>query len=61
MYQLVEFGDVMTCGSKDIFKNTPYLISCTNTHHSITDLLNHGMVKIQIFEYLDNKHNFFTK
>ena len=25
--------------------------SCTNTHHDVTDLVNHGMVKI---EYLEN-------
>ena len=33
----------MSCGSKDIFKMHPVL--CTNTHHDITDLVNHGMVK----------------
>ena len=31
-----------------------YPISCTNTHHDVTDLINHGMVKIQKFEYLEN-------
>ena len=32
---------LMSCGSKDIFKNAP----CTYTHHGITNLVNHGMVK----------------
>ena len=41
---MTEFGDFIICGSKDIFKNAPYLI-CTNTHHDVTDLVNHGMVK----------------
>ena len=34
----------MSCGSEDMLKNTPYL-SCTNAHHDVTDLLNHGIVK----------------
>ena len=29
-------------------------ISCTNIHHDFTDLVNHEMVKIQKFEYLEN-------
>ena len=29
-------------------------VSCTNTHHNATDLVNHGIVKIQKFEYLEN-------
>ena len=43
----------MNCGSKDIFKNAP--ISCTNTNHDVTDLVNHGMVKIQKLDYLENE------
>ena len=37
--------------------------SCTNTHHhhDVTDLANHGMVKIQKLEYLRTKHNFSQK
>ena len=31
----------MSCGSKDIFKMHP--ISCTNTYHDVTDLVNHEM------------------
>ena len=26
IYQLAKFGDFMICGSKDLFKNAPYLI-----------------------------------
>ena len=43
IYQLAKFGDFMSCGSKDIFK--VHLISCTNTHRDVIDLVNHGMVK----------------
>ena len=31
-----------------------HAVSCTNTHHGVTDLLNHGIVKIQKLEYLEN-------
>ena len=41
IYQLAKFDDFMTCGSKDIL----HLISCTNTHCDVTDLVNHEMVK----------------
>ena len=45
---------------KDVFKNS---VSWTNTHHGITDLINHGMVKRtktwisweQYITYLQNK------
>ena len=33
----------MSGGSKDILKNAP--CPCTNTHHDVTDLVNHGIVK----------------
>ena len=47
----------MNCDSKDIFKKAPcFRVSCTNAHHDITDLVNHGMVKIQKLEYLENRH-----
>ena len=36
-----------------------YLVSCTNTHQDVTDSVNHGMVKIQKFEYLENGTQFF--
>ena len=31
-----------------------HLDPCTNTHHTITDLLHHGMVKNTKLEYLRN-------
>ena len=37
------FGDNMSCGSKDIQKTHP--VSCTTTHHDITDLVKRGIVK----------------
>ena len=52
IYQLAKFGDSMSLCSEDVFKMVP--VSCTNTHHDITDLVNHGMVKIHTLEYLDN-------
>ena len=33
----------MSCGTKDILKNAPYLMY--NTHHDVTDLVNHGVYK----------------
>ena len=42
-YQLAKFGDFMSFGSKDVFKMHP--VSCANTQHGVTDLVNHGMVK----------------
>ena len=42
-YQLAKFGDLMSCGSKDILKK--YHVSCTNTHQDVTYLLNYRMVK----------------
>ena len=30
-------------------------VSCANTHHDVTDLINHRMVKIQKLEYLEDK------
>ena len=41
IYQLAKFGVLMSCGSKDIFKNA----TCPMYHHEVTDLVNHGMVK----------------
>ena len=40
---MAKFGDLISCGSKDIFKNAP--VSCTNTHHEVRDLVNHRMIK----------------
>ena len=36
-------------------------VSCTNTHHDVTDLVNHGMVKNTILNILRTEHNFSTK
>ena len=41
--QLAKFGDLMSCGPKDILKMHPVL--GTDTHHDVTGLVNHGMVK----------------
>ena len=41
---LAKFGDLMTCGSNIMYSNT-HLVSCTNTHHDVTDLVNHRMIK----------------
>ena len=38
-YQLTKFGGLISCGSKDIFKNAPCLM------YDVTDLVNHRMVK----------------
>ena len=38
-----------------------YLVSCTNTHHDVTDLVNHGMVKNTKLEYLEKGTLFFYK
>ena len=38
-----KFGDLMNCGSKDLFKNCT--VSCTNTHHEVADMVSHGMVE----------------
>ena len=51
IYQLAEFGDLMGYGSKDIL----HPVSCTNTHHDVINLLNHGMVKNTNFKYLKNE------
>ena len=29
-------------------------VSCTDTHHDVTDLVNHGIVKNTKHEYLEN-------
>ena len=38
-----------------------YLVSCTNTHGDVTDLVNHGMVKIQKLEYFEKGTKFFCE
>ena len=29
-------------------------VSCSNTHYDVTDLINHGWLKIENLEYLEN-------
>ena len=36
-----------------------YSVSYTNSHHGITDLVNHGIVKIQKIKYLENRSQLF--
>ena len=43
IYQLAKFGDFMSCGSKDIFKNVPCLMY--KSHHDVSDLVNHEIVE----------------
>ena len=43
IYQLAKFGDFMSFGSKDIFKNVACLMYYT--HRDVTDSVNHGMAK----------------
>ena len=40
IYQLAKFGNLMSCGSRNIIKMHP--VSCAGTH-DVTDLVNHGM------------------
>ena len=44
IYQLTKFGNLMSCGSKDIHSKM-HPVTCTNTRHDVTDFVNHGMVK----------------
>ena len=50
IYQLTKFGDFMSCGSKDKFKNIP----CVKTHREIVDLVIIGWLKIQKLVYFEN-------
>ena len=43
IYQLAKFCDLTSCSSTDIFKNAR--VTCTNTHHDVTDLVNDEMVE----------------
>ena len=36
-----------------------YTISCTDTHHDVTDLVNHGWLKNQELEYFENERQLF--
>ena len=43
IYQLAKFGDFELWFKTYIQKMHP--VSCTNTHHDVTDLVNHEMVE----------------
>ena len=43
IYQLAKLNALMSCVQKIYSKMHP--VSCNNTHHGVTDLVNHGMVK----------------
>ena len=36
-----------------------HFVSCTNTHHDVTDLVNYGMAKNIKLEYLENETELF--
>ena len=36
-----------------------HLVSCTNTHYDVTDLVNHWMAKHKKLEYLENGTELF--
>ena len=36
-------------------------VSCFDTHHDVTDMVNHGMVKYKILNILRTEHNFSMK
>ena len=38
-----------------------YPVSCTNTHHDFTDLVNHGIVKNTKTQYLENETKLFNE
>ena len=38
-----------------------YPVSCTNTHHDATDLINHAIVKNTKLEHIENRTEFFCK
>ena len=60
IYSLAKFGDLMSCGSKDILKMHP--VPCINTHHDVTDLANYEMVtNTNNLNILRTEHNFSTK
>ena len=50
--QLAKFGDLISLVQKIYWKMHP--VSCANTHQHVIDLVNHGMIKIQKLECLEN-------
>ena len=57
VYQLAKFGDFMSCGSKDIFKNAQSRVLIL----IMTSQIWEGGLKIQNHEILRAEHNFSTK
>ena len=58
IYQLAKFGDLMSCGSKDIFNYAPF--SCTDTNYDVTELVNHAIVEACVRYFLSSFY-FFIK
>ena len=56
IYQFAEFGDLLSCGSKDIFKNAPSNVLIVMWRHrfGMVKNANHGMVKNAKLQYLEN-------
>ena len=44
LYLSDQVSNLISCGSKDIYSKMLF-VSCTNTHHAVTDLVNHEMAK----------------
>ena len=44
-YQLTNFGGLMNCGSKDIFKNAPQSHVCTNAYDDVIEMVSYGIIK----------------
>ena len=60
MGRLPKFDDLISCGSKDIYLKM-HPVSWADTHHDVTDLLNHRMVKMQKVKHRENGTEFFNK
>ena len=57
IYELTEFDGLISCDSKVILKIDPVL--WTNICHDVMHLVNHGVVKMQKLEYLENRTKLF--
>ena len=56
---MAKFGDLMTCVSKDIFKNTPsHVLVLIMTSHIWSNM---GWFKIQKLEYYENGTKHFSE
>ena len=51
IYQLAKFGELRSCGSKDIFKL--HLVSCTNAYHMHTHYIHY------IYIYIERESNLY--